>query len=1172
MANLNFGVRFRAYTQQFVQKVKGTRDSVRDAYQDMREQARIAREQMGGDFENTSRAGDGLANAIKSIRNQLVGMAAAAVGIYSVQRGLTAIVSTGAQFETLRTQLNSVMGSIEAGEQATAWVKDFTKTTPFDLAQVTEGFIKLKAFGLDPMDGTYQAIVDQASKLGGSQETLTGITLALGQAWAKQKLQGEEILQLVERGVPVWELLEKATGKNTQQLQALSEAGKLGRKEIKALIEEIGRSADGAAADQMKTWNGMMSNLKDQWADFLNTIAEAGVLDYLKEQITALNQAVADLGEDGLREYAKNIADAIIGTAEALKTGAQAIWDYRYALGALVGAIAAVKLARLVKEINDYSTVVIDAAKETRAWAAAQAALSGSNLVANIKAAATILATRFNIAVAVAAWGTKQLADAWRESEMAAARETIALSEKAGQYAKIAAEQAKYAGTYIKTAEELERADQAGLDAYEARLSGAQKYYQALLDEAKAAAEYGQDSDEQLRYATENLAAIEAAMVSLKAAQDAVTNNAPALTEAAQEIINQFDLMRSKGDSVKEALDKAFAGVNFETVADVQAVGDAIQSLQQYAKATGDQIDTSLSARLQKLSMTELEQFRMSAQRAFTATGEQGALLGRMMDATAGAAIAKLGLDITQLKTGMTSVGQEAIQAFTIAAQSGTLSATQIETAFAAALGKIKTQTGIETLTTAITNLGEQGQLSAEQIQYYLELAGDAATRLGDDFSVTEQRLADGLGRLGLSMDYLRTGMTTAGADAVKSFGLVQDELKRTGVTGKEAAEITGAAFDKTLARISTARGLDELKTKLKKAAQDGTISWEEYRKKLKEIERKYGDLAKASVSSAAVQEKSLQRVANQASKTAKSFKDKASFTDKDTEANKENTEANDKNAESTDKKSKSLGSYTHALFMAGKSQKEFAEMGSQMAAEFENIWQRVEDAYKGKRITSTMQYLREMKKAEDAMNKMAREAIASWNQQEQAIRRVEAALKSGQRMSESVLDGLDLIDSQRLEGVRNAIQRMNQEAKSVRDTLTGTVTSLEQELANLRGQTLKAEQIEQERKMQQLREQYEKAREVGDAEAIKSAKEALSLQQQIYQERVKRIKAEEQERKQAAAPAAESTKSGPEKTTGRTVRLQLNVGTGEPVEGQYSEADADRLLRQLRDKGAVTR
>lgn len=1115
MADLNFGVRFKAYTQQFVQKVKGTKDSVRDAYQDMREQARIAREQMGGDFENTSRAGDGLANTIKSIRNQLVGMAAAAVGIYSVQRGLTAIVSTGAQFETLRTQLNSVMGDVESGQKAFDWIEDFTDKTPYDLQQVTDGFIKLRAFGLDPMDGTYQAIVDQASKLGGSQETLTGISLALGQAWAKEKLQGEEILQLVERGVPVWELLQKATGKNTQQLQALSEAGKLGRKEIKALIEEIGRSADGAAAEQMKTWNAMMAKLQGEWTKFLNTIAEAGVLDYLKQQITALNDAVAELGEDGLRSYAKQISDSIISVAEALKTGAVTIYEYRGAVYALIAAFGAFKIAKIIGEVRAYTAITKMAAKETKAFAAAQAMLNGSTGAAlvNIKNMAGVLATKFNLAVTAAAWVTKQLADAWHESEMAAARETIALSEKAGQYAKIAAEQAKYSGTYIKTAEELQRADEAGLKAYEARLQGAQKYYKALLDEAKAAAEYGQDSDEQLRYATENLAAIEAGMVSLKAAQDAVTGSAPALTEAAQEVINQFDLMRTKGDSVKEALDKAFAGVNFETVADVQAVGDAIQSLQQYAKATGDQIDTSLSARLQKLSMTELEQFRMSAQRAFTATGEEGALLGRMMDATAGAAIAKLGLDITQLKTGMTSVGQEAIQAFTIAAQSGTLSATQIETAFTAALGKIQTQTGIEALTTSITNLGEQGQLSAEQIEYYLELAGDAATRLGDDFSVTEQRLADGLNRLGVSVEYLRSGMTEAGNDAVLAFSTVVGELDRAGESGKYAADTIMRSFESAFDRIETTTALEKLEDEIKTAYQNGQISAEDFNKAQKQIEKAYEIAAVRAKASAKDQIASIKEI-------EAALMDQAAA----------QAEANGEDADSKEVEEKRKA--------AEKARKEAEE--EQKKAEEEK-----KEAEKKEKERQEEEKKREEEKAK---REKEREKAERQREKERAAREAEMQKQQEERERE--------------------LKR--QQAEALERQLRDTVAGLETELARMNGNTEKVLELRYQQEIARLQDSLEKAGEYGSQEARQAAQQALQLQNQLYQGELAQLRGKQGTATTSTARTSTADTVKTEST--KVVRLQLDLGAGQPVEGQYSEADADRLLRQLEQKGAVTR
>lgn len=149
---------------------------------------------------------------------------------------------SGDQAERLSAQLNAVMGSIQGGKVATAWIQKFATDTPLQLDEVTQLFVRLKAFGIDPMNGSLQAVVDQTYKLGGGFEEAQGISLALGQAWAKQK-QGEEILQMIERGVPVWELLEKVTGKNTAELQKLSEAGKLGRDTIQALMQEIGKQS-----------------------------------------------------------------------------------------------------------------------------------------------------------------------------------------------------------------------------------------------------------------------------------------------------------------------------------------------------------------------------------------------------------------------------------------------------------------------------------------------------------------------------------------------------------------------------------------------------------------------------------------------------------------------------------------------------------------------------------------------------------------------------------------------------------------------------------------------------------------------------------------------------------------------------------------------------------------
>ncbi len=260
-------------------------------------------------------------SGISRLTRRFAGLIAAGAGLYTIKRGFESILTTGDKFERLSVQLEAIMGSMAEGVRALAWIKDFTRNTPFQLEEVSEAFVRLKAFGLDPMDGSMQAIVDQASKLGGGMERLNGITLAVGQAWAKQKLQGEEILQLVERGVPVWELLEKATGKNVQELQKLSSAGKLGRDTIALLIAEIGKSAEGAAAKNMSLLSGYVSNLKDSWQQFLAEIADSGALEYTKNLLGSIALKIEAMNQDGrLQALAKKISDAFIAMGEAIQS------------------------------------------------------------------------------------------------------------------------------------------------------------------------------------------------------------------------------------------------------------------------------------------------------------------------------------------------------------------------------------------------------------------------------------------------------------------------------------------------------------------------------------------------------------------------------------------------------------------------------------------------------------------------------------------------------------------------------------------------------------------------------------------------------------------------------------------------------------------------------------
>lgn len=222
------------------------------------------------------------------------------------------IVGVMSSFENLEIRLRSVMGSVEEGDKAFSWIKDFAKNTPFEVDGVTQAFMLLKNMGLDPMNGTLQAISDQASKAGQGQEGLMRISLALGQAFTKSKLQAEEMNQLLEAGVPAWDMLSRVSGKSTKELMQMSEKGELGRKAIKALIEEMGRMSAGGAGAMMASFSGQWSNLSDNIKNALDTLRKNGGLDGLTAGLAKINALFDQLNSDGtLAEWAANAGKAM---------------------------------------------------------------------------------------------------------------------------------------------------------------------------------------------------------------------------------------------------------------------------------------------------------------------------------------------------------------------------------------------------------------------------------------------------------------------------------------------------------------------------------------------------------------------------------------------------------------------------------------------------------------------------------------------------------------------------------------------------------------------------------------------------------------------------------------------------------------------------------------------
>jgi len=205
-----------------------------------------------------------------------------------------------AELETQRKSLEQLTGSAEKTNKIIKELQDFGAVTPFTSSELIEQTKRLKAFGFQT-----EELVDTTKRLsdvaGATGADLTGIATAFGQIRAKGKLQQEENLQLLERGVDITTELKNITGLQGDEFESAMRKGKIGADAVnQALINltsQGGIFAGGATA-QADTLNGKLSTLKDTIDTLARTIGED-----LSEEI----KGVIDLAIAGVKEINKLI-------------------------------------------------------------------------------------------------------------------------------------------------------------------------------------------------------------------------------------------------------------------------------------------------------------------------------------------------------------------------------------------------------------------------------------------------------------------------------------------------------------------------------------------------------------------------------------------------------------------------------------------------------------------------------------------------------------------------------------------------------------------------------------------------------------------------------------------------------------------------------------------------
>jgi len=594
--------------------------------------------------ETSQKAG----SSIGKLTKRLAALAAAAIGLQQIKNLFTGILSTGDQFERLGLQMEQVMGSIEAGEQATEWIKEFTRSTPLQIEQVTEVFLRLKNFGLDPLNGSLQAIVDQNEKMGGGMDRLLGISNALGQAWTKQKLQGEEILQLAERSVPVWDLLAESTGKSVPELQKLSSEGKLGRDVIQQLINTMGGQATGAAAANMSLLSGLVSNLRGEWTEFKQAVADSGLLDFAKEQLDSLLNTVVKMRENGgLTDWAKSVSNALVSMSKVIGTAVTLIIKFSGTLSVLLSYKVASWALNTATALGSYISQVS---------AAITANLAATGSFRSLQLAVTKLqAAFFGLGAFVVGW---EIGTILREKFAVVRKAGVVMA--AGVSVALSTIQAAWETTKaVFTDDTIENA----LQRHSQRLSQVKRIYGELLLDANAAGSGISKSNLDAASTAKDLSQAEQAVSSALATSN---RRREEIIETTQGLIATYAASNAAGGSLAEGIKRIGDAALSSGKIGVEALSIALEDLVIKGRETREAIDTNLVGYLESLTPDQFKVFSQELVSAIEgiddASAESGVrlrFLQEILDQVRSAAT-QFGIDVLDLVPNLDAVSESA--------------------------------------------------------------------------------------------------------------------------------------------------------------------------------------------------------------------------------------------------------------------------------------------------------------------------------------------------------------------------------------------------------------------------------------------------------------------------------------------------------------------------------
>ena len=236
-------------------------------------------------------------------------------GFYSLMNGLTFSATEALTFaqnmEAAAVSMEYFVDGADKAAKSLAFLREmneFAARTPFSTEQALEmsKYIQAVGISMNTSKAFLEVVTDAAAATGATEENLQRVIFALGQMQTKGRVANEEIRQLANANIPIYQILQEELNLTGDQISNIGKYWIDADKAIVAILRGLEKRYDGAADRISDTMSGMIDTIADN-SKIIAQAAGQGAYDGLKNVMTGVRDmldeyrdTVTEFGSAGL--------------------------------------------------------------------------------------------------------------------------------------------------------------------------------------------------------------------------------------------------------------------------------------------------------------------------------------------------------------------------------------------------------------------------------------------------------------------------------------------------------------------------------------------------------------------------------------------------------------------------------------------------------------------------------------------------------------------------------------------------------------------------------------------------------------------------------------------------------------------------------------------------------